>query len=823
MGEGTRRMFARLATWVTRHWVVALLVWVGLLVVCRHFAPNWDDVTKDGDFAYLPARMTSSRAEELLKRSFPELSSKSQVALIVARPGGRLHAEDFEIANYLADLFTPKEGEESPVTAVTTYQEPLVGRKLVSPVGSSGQATLVMLQLNNEFMAVSNMDFVRKVNRHVAAVSQQEDYPDGLQLGVTGSAAIGTDMLSAAEESIRNTEYATIGLVVLILLLVYRAPGLVIVPLLAIGVSFVLATDLLAMLAHWSDTSGWFDFRIFKTSKIFIVVILFGAATDYCLFLISRYREELERGLSPAEGIREALAQTGHALAASAATTILGLGAMWFADFGKFQHGGPAIAIALVVALAACLTAAPALLRMAGRFVFWPLGVKVVGQASSLPKRGTLETRPTILGRFWQHVANGIVAHPGLILVASFLVLAVPAYHGVNVPVTYDLLGELSSDRLSVQGMKLLEQYFPVGETGPITVLAYQPGAQFDETEGRRRISLLTGELWELTYTDSHGEQTRPILSVRSLTNPLGDPPGAFSPFTPAGRRKMATINHPKAKAMFLATTPAPEYADYQGCVTRLDLICRYDPFSKESTRLLGQIEERLLAHAADPNSPWHGASFDFTGITAGIRDLEAVNTSDYYRIGALVTICVLSVLILLLRRPLISLYLIFTVLFGYLVSLGISRLFFTWWYGDSYDGMDWKLPIFLFVILVAVGEDYNIYLVTRVFEEQRRRGLLEGLRVAVARTGGIITSCGVIMAGTFASMLTGTLRGMFELGFALSLGVLLDTFIIRTVLVPAFLALWARWFPGTASPAEKTEAGPPVPHCRRRKRRAAA
>ncbi|MCA9193123.1 MAG: MMPL family transporter [Planctomycetales bacterium] len=703
--------------------------------------------------------------------------------------------QKFPLQSLPADSWTRAIGD------VWSWRNAIVGHKLGS---QDPNARLVSVNLATEFTATGNIAVLEGIEGLMKALRSEYStlISSHLRTEVSGSAAIGADMLRAASSGVRQTEWVTVVLVLVILATVYRGPFLVAIPLTSIAVSLLVATSVIALLAKSpTDPSSW-GLGVFTTTRIFIVVLLFGAGTDFCLFFLARSRELLVQGLVNTRAqlyrmIAKAWYSVHDALVASALTTIVGLALMWFSDFQKFQFSGPIIAISLAVTLIVCLTFTPAMLSALGLLAFWPIERR--GRMTSLAVDGYAVIGSGRWQAYWRKIAEIIVGRPKLAMITTLFILGLPATYGFfrTGSVTYDLTEELSSNAPSRRGAKLISEFFPSQDASPITFLLTRQ----QPFEDMISLQAACNELSDGLYIDG-------VDSVRSLTDPLGDYPpdrrmGLFD--SDAWRRRILT-EHRITRERYISST-----VNLALRVARFDMVVRENAFSLAASDILDRLLARVDDFTHDPQSPWFGATVSRSGTTVGIADLRRVTQADQRRIQVLVTLGVWLVLILILRKLALSTYLVMTVLLSYFTTLGITYGTFSTLYAGQYTGLDWKVPLFLFVILVAVGQDYNVYLVTRIFEEWKRFGLQEGVRRAITQTGGIITSCGVVMAGTFIAMAspailqalaswiplgiafeeTPVLRGITELGFALSLGVLLDTFIVRSILVPSFIVLW--------------------------------
>jgi RND superfamily putative drug exporter len=769
-------MFSTLSSLVIRHPRVVLLGWLVVSACLYLIAPRWDDVTKDDDVRFFPPTSLSVIGQDLLERGFPQDASSSQVVLVYERATGPLTQDDLRHVAVVADGFYQftQSAPELGVKKLDSYRSPAIGPRLVSAhQDGRGQAVLTIIRLNGTHMSKKTRIAVDRIldwlnSNRVAA-------PAGLNLTVTGSALVGHDTNLAAGESINNTTNSTIALVVIILLVVYRSPLLAMVPLVTIGLSVFVSLRLIAMLTRVPGLG----FQAINITKVFVIVVLFGAGTDYCLFLIARYCEELGRGRSRADALAHAVRQVGSALVASAGTVIVGLGMLYFSTFVKVRYTGPTIALSLAIALIAALTLSPSLLAMLRGAIFWPFRAPHREPAAE-EQTNPPEDRP--LSGFWVGIADLVVNYPAMILAVSLIALAPLAVIGALTKSNYNQLSDLDPDRASVIGANVVKRHFPVGELSPVSALIHNPTVDFQSARGRGILAEISRRLQEVSD----------VAEVRSLTQPLGST--ATEGASPSlATRLLGQAITKAAESRYVSTTPAQEQD--RNHIARIEVVFKTDPFAEPSLQALDVVHNTLVAAEA-PGQPLEGTTaLGIAGSTSAVHDLKQVTTSDERRMYLLVTLGVYAILVALIRRPGISLYLIATVVLGYLASLGITDLVFHALHRGPgpWGGLDWTVAFFLFVILVAVGEDYNIFLMARVIEEERVHGITEGTRRAVAHTGGIISSCGVIMAGTFGSMLTGSLTSLRELGFALGLGVLLDTFLVRPILVPAFLILVER------------------------------
>ncbi len=846
-------MFARLGSFAVRFRWLIIAAWLVVAAVLTAVAPNINDVAVSDQRAFLPASAPSLDANETVKQYFPDrISPSTAVVVIDAGQGGR--ADEGVAGSFVNDLSSWLSGPDAP-SGVDQVLSPTLGDEqtkagLISP---DGQVALMLVRFSAVGTDPTTKEAIAAINDHLEQAAPE------VKVYLTGDGPILAAYDTASKSSLDSTTWITILLVVAILLIIYRSPVSPIIPLATIGLAYVISRGVVAFLGSGPLTISMY-------TNVFLIVVLFGAGTDYCLFLISRFREEMSTVDIAAPAVKTTVRTVGETIASSAGTVIVGLAMMAAAELGLYNTTGPSIAIGVAIALLAGLTFTPALLTVLGHYAFWPRKPRRIGT------RG-----------LWFSWSAKVVGRPLIALLVPVIVLVPLAIYGTGLARDFDLLGDLPKSDETRQGFDVLAEHFGPGQMAPLNVVAVDAegfstpqgladieelqallqavphvtavrsfagslpdkstlsvadqlqvqaqavrqgltaletataalgsggvaGAAADDaiTAAAAQLTDLHGYLTQLGaaypeiltdqgYTDS----VRALEELAVLAGEVKGEPGAIGAAVTARLQTLATgleslqqsfAARPEAVLLpdlYLDSNEGLKalrdtYISADGTATRLQVVLDAGPYTAEAIAATEAIRATLAT-----------AGFDAAveGDSAVLLDLQNASSRDMNRALIYVLGGIFIVLLLLLRALISPIYLILTILLSYAATLGVVRLLFVDILGAA--GIVWWVPMFMFVMLVALGMDYNIFLIGRVKEEVVTNGTRAGTRLALARTGGIITSAGIIMAGTFASMLSASLMGLLQIGFAVAFGVLLDTFVVRTTLVPAIIVLLGRW-----------------------------
>jgi RND superfamily putative drug exporter len=520
--------------------------------------------------------------------------------------------------------------------------------------------------------------------------------PSGLEAKVTGPAGFANDAIEVFKDINGTLLLATAGLVLVLLIAIYRSPVFWLIPFFSVLVAEFVTRGLGYLIADAGVT-------VTGQSGGILPVLVFGAGTDYALLMVSRYREELRRHEDKHEAIRITLRRTSPVIVASGATVIAALLTLSLAEVTGTSGLGPIGAMGIAMAMLSMLTILPALLTVFGRRAFWPY----------IPRFGTEGTDETH-GR-WRRIADRVARRPRRVAIATSAVLGVMMLGLVFLNSDLTTGNMFRGDVDSVQGQKLLEAGFPAGANAPTTVVV----------------------------TD-----TAKIDDVRAA---LARAPG------------VATVS---------------DHVERGPAGARLEVTLDADPYSTAAFDLVPGL--RTAARSAA------GGDVLVGGPSAEEYDLRQSSAHDNRLIVPLALVVVFLILVALLRAITAPLVLIGTVIVSYFAALGLGAFFFENVFG--FAGMGPDLPLFTFIFLVALGVDYNIFLMARVREETLTHGTRAGTIRGLAVTGTVITSAGLVLAGTFATLAVLPLVALTEIGFVVSVGVLIDTFLVRSLLVPALV-----------------------------------
>jgi uncharacterized membrane protein YdfJ with MMPL/SSD domain len=556
-------------------------------------------------------------------------------------------------------------------------------------------------------------------------------------LGLFGATSIIQD-LSNSSLSLGGGIASILSFLVIIAILgfVYRSPLAVLLPLLSIGLAFGLAIPVLA----WAGQL--FGLPVATFSLEYVGFVMLGAGTNYGVFMLSRYREEIHRSeQNDRAGRHAALAhafgRVAEAIMSSAATVIAATGVMGIAQLAILRLTGPAVAIGVCCLLLAGLTLLPALMSLCGRALFWPVKLR--------PRKITGDVAVT--RSIWAYAGQLVTSHPRLVALITVVLLLPLAISAFSIAPSFDTLGILPTTTTSVRTFTAYRQHF--NDIAQVQVILNAPGKDLRQPQYSSDIAHIAAALAKVPH----------VSRVVALT--------------------------PSASQLHFLSQ---DYAT-DGSAVAITLLLDVDATSQKAR----QSDDMLITTAtqAKHDTSLSNAQVLLRGESAGVRDEEIQLGSDFLLIAILVISIIYVILALLVRSLIAPLYLLGTIALSAGTAIGLTNLVF---YDILGKPLYYIIPVMAFVFLVALGEDFNILTISRIREEVNLLGERKGIATAVALTGGVVSSCGLVMAASFLRAAMSPVILLAELGFAIVAGVLIDTFIVRPLLVPAIVMLLGRW-----------------------------
>ena len=703
--KSSSAVMGRKPLWIA---IVAIIAWLGITSIAGPTFGKLSTVQENDNAAFLPDNAESTLASKVTVK-FSD-SSNDQIPTLLVFLGDvdpkNNPAKMAAIQKYLdglGDEILPESGKP-----MSTYFVP--GFPIQAFPSEDGKAALVNIALSSD---VAQDRIEEKPALTLIVDFLREDLKknfesQALTTHVTGFGGIFADLFGAFGSIDSTLLLTTLVVVSLILIVVYRSPLLWILPLF----TAVTALSLAGTIVYYLAKAGTIDLN--GQSQGILSVLVLGAATDYALLLIARYREELHHHESRFESMRIALRGVVEPIIASGSTVIAGLLVLLLSQLSGNRGLGPVGAIGIASAMVTVLTLLPALLVVFGRWIFWP----------KVPKFDDVDEQ---LSGTWAKIGAAVEKNPKRIWISTALILTI--FAGFSFTLKADGLANteaFTSRTDSVIGLEELGKHFPSGEGSPVEIVVKQSDVV--------AVTNALGAIANVAFVE-------PVVDGQKI-------PGAPTP----------PIKVVEGQVLLNATLKvAPDSVEARNTI----------PTIRE---VLHQIDKEILVG----------------GGTAVQYDTDVASRADNRLIIPIVLLIIGLILGLLLRSIAAAALLLLTVVLSFMATLGVCQLVFEHVFG--FAGADASFPLFAFIFLVALGIDYNIFLMTRVREEAMKIGTRKGVVKGLTVTGGVITSAGIVLAATFAVLGVLPLVFLAELGFAVAFGVLLDTIIVRSLLVPALV-----------------------------------